>query len=79
MIRVVNTFDAERAANTALFNLIQNKEHWKNPIHCVIPKRDFEAFNKATIYFTGEGLSIVGEDRLTYECVSNGYWGNGMG
>ena len=79
MIRVCNRNDAEHATNLALFTLIQNKDHWKNPIHCIIPKRDVEAFNKAAVYFTGGGLCIVGEDKGNVECKGSGYWGNGMG
>ena len=79
MIKVCNRLETEQAVNHALFSLIQDKDHWKNPIHCIIPARDYDAFNRAVTYFTGGGLCIVGEDKGKLECKGSGYWGNGMG
>jgi hypothetical protein len=44
-----------------LFELVQNEEHWKNPIDAWVPKEtDMDALNEAVIYYTGSSI-LVGE------------------
>jgi hypothetical protein len=35
------------------FKLVQNKEHWKNPINAVIAAKDRDVVDEAIIYYTG--------------------------
>ena len=34
------------------FELVQNREHWKNPVNAVINECDKEIVQEAVIYFT---------------------------
>ena len=36
-----------------VFEKVQNKEHWKNPIDAFIDPKDFEVTNDAIAFFTG--------------------------
>lgn len=42
---------------TEAFKLIQNAEHWKNPIDAWIHPEKFEVCNEACVYFTGSQLT----------------------
>lgn len=72
-MRIANSVSTERAAKKALFELIENKEHWKKPIHALIPINKFNDFNQAVIYFHGEGIRVVSESDGFLEVKNSGY------
>jgi len=73
-IRIAHNHDIERAQKKLLFNMICNKENWKNPIECYIPKALYNEFNEAVVYFTAGGLRIVSDDGDYIECQAGGYY-----
>ncbi len=42
-----------------LFEKVQNKEHWKNPIDAFIDPKDFEDTDTAIAYFTGTRINYA--------------------
>ena len=73
-LRLVNHFESEQAKHGAFFDLIKNEEHWKGPIHCIIPERDFNLFDDAVRFFTSGSLTVVKKHGSLVECKANGYW-----
>ena len=58
-----------------LFDMIKNDTHWKYPIHAMIPQTMFEQFNKACIFYTSGGLTIVKtHPDSMIEVKANGYY-----
>ena len=43
------------------FSSICNKNHWKDEVHSLVLKKDFDEYNKAVIHFTGGSLQILSE------------------
>jgi len=75
-MKIVTTFDYERAKHTALFDKIKDSKNWKNPIDCWIPQGSFESFNQAVVFFTGGSLyQVPGEENGDLiHCKANGYY-----
>ena len=73
MITSLHRRDIEHAEHKALFELIQNKEHWKGAIDCIIPKECYDKLDRAATFFHGQGLTIVDQDHRNYHCKSEGY------
>jgi len=71
---IVQEFEVERAVNKALFDMICDKDNWKNPISCTIPKSCYKMFNKAVVFFTAGELKIVSEGENFVGCQANGYY-----
>ena len=58
-----------------LFDLIKNDENWKYPIHAIIPSSMFDQFNKACIFYTSGGLTIIkAHSDNMIEVKANGYY-----
>ena len=72
-MRIASNAHISNAVNKALFKMIENKNHWKEPIHACIPSERFEDFDLATAYFHGEGLTVVSESDGWTEVKNNGY------
>ncbi len=56
------------------FEMVEDKEHWKNPIDAVIAVTDFQAVADAVEFYTATKLWIA-EDlgNGTYRVVADGY------
>lgn len=72
-MRTASTAHTEKAVHKALFEMIEDKEHWKKPIHALIPSDKFVEFNRATTYFHGEGLTVISISDGWTEVKNNGY------
>lgn len=57
-MKLITRNDAEHVKHKALFELIQNKEHWKQAIDCWIPVAMQLEFSNAAAYFHGRALKI---------------------
>ena len=60
-MRTVSQFQCDIAEHKAWFDMIQDKENWKKPIHAIVPQRHFEQFRLATVFYTGGDLAIKEE------------------
>jgi len=69
----VTLSDVEQARNRTLFDLIKNKEHWKQAIDAVIPFDSLAEFDRAATYFHGRGLSVQVIDNKLVHVTSAGY------
>jgi hypothetical protein len=80
-MRTVTHYEYEKTKNKALFDLICDKDNWKNPITCLVPARYFDEFNEACIFFTGGNLLTSenvkeGDPGRRVQCYSDGYYVN---
>jgi len=75
--RAQEEWDKYQAMSDA-FDLVQDKEHWKNPIDAVIPEEKRSIVEQAINYYAGGGARFVpaGEGKL--RVAAPGYWGNGF-
>lgn len=73
-IRTAHKHDVERAQKKILFDMICNKENWKGPIDCIIPKDYLKEFNDAVTFFTAGELKVVDDDGNYLHCQANGYY-----
>ena len=58
-MRQVTTFDCDIAEHKPWFEMIQDEDHWKNPISAVVPKYFLEKFERAARFYTTAGLQVV--------------------
>ena len=72
-MKIASTAHTEKAVKKALFEMIEDKEHWKKPIHALIPSDKFVDFSLAVAYFHGEGLTAVSESDGWLEVKNQGY------
>ncbi len=81
-MRTVTQYEYEKVKCKALFDLICDKDNWKNPITCMIPVRCFDDFNDACVFFTGgqllttEDVHDLSEPGKLIQCYSDGYYVN---
>lgn len=80
-MRTVTSYQYEQTKLKALFDLICDKENWKNPIHCMIPLGSLQSFSEACVHFTGAPLSLIEARSLKnvqpedyVECECPGYY-----
>lgn len=58
----------------AAFDLIKDKEHYKNPIQATIPREDFAITSAACSFFTGSMLDISETTDTHYVVEAVGYF-----
>ena len=56
------------------FELIVNKEHWKEKINTTIHHLDYALCNQACVHFTGGWLDIISQDGDNIDVSSDGYY-----
>lgn len=61
------------------FELVQNREHWKNPVNAVINECDKEIVQEAVIYFTATvpTFTQLADGKLRVQAA--GYWAGPAG
>ena len=72
-MRIASNTHTDRAIHKAYFERIESKNHWKEPIHALIPSERFQEFDLAVAYFHGEGLTVVSESDGWTEVKNQGY------
>ena len=72
-MRIASNAHTDRAIHKAYFERIESKNHWKEPIHALIPSERFQEFDLAVAYFHGEGLTVVSESDGWTEVKNQGY------
>ncbi len=70
----------EREQHQRYFEMVEDKEHWKNPIDAVIAVTDFDAIADAVDFYTATTLWII-EDlgNGTYRVAADGYYAGPAG
>ena len=75
-MKIVTSYQYEQTKLKSLFDQICDEKDWKNPIHCVIPKKAFNDYNETCVHFTGAGLTPKEPFGEMIECASPGYYNN---
>jgi hypothetical protein len=61
------------------WELVRNKEHWKNDIDAVIPAEMERVVSYAIPWFAGGGdMEFLAAGNGKIRVVASGYWSNGM-
>jgi len=72
--RIIHKHTLEREKKKLLFDMVCDQDNWKKPIHCIIPKENFQEFNDSVIFFTAGGLRVLEDDGDYLICKAGGYY-----
>lgn len=67
-------YDDNQKAREQWFNIIADKNNWKNPIRCWIGIDELEDCNQASIFFTGAPLKVEKISECICLVTSPGYY-----